>query len=86
MKPFMQSHKRLSRIMKKIFILENLDCANCAQKMEDAIRKINGVQEVTVSFMAQKITLTADDARYDEIVKEMVKVCKRVEPDCKLMV
>ena len=72
--------------MRKTIKGVDLDCANCAQKMEDAIRKINGVQEVTVSFMAQKITLTADDARYDEIVKEMVKVCKRVEPDCKLMV
>ena len=72
--------------MKKKFKLTDLDCANCAAKMEEAIKKIEGVADANVSFMAQKITLTADDARYDEIVKEMVKVCKRVEPDCKLMV
>lgn len=48
--------------MKKTIKVVDLDCANCAQKMEDAIRKIKGVQDVTVSFMAQKITLTADDA------------------------
>lgn len=72
--------------MKKTIKVVDLDCANCAQKMEDAIRKIKGVQDVTVSFMAQKITLTADDARCDEIVKEWNKVCKRVEPDCKLVI
>ena len=72
--------------MKKIFKLTDLDCANCARKMEDAIRKIDGVQDVTVSFMTQKLTLVADDARFDEIVKEAVKVCKKVEPDCTINV
>lgn len=72
--------------MKKIFKLTDLDCANCARKMEDAIRKIDGVQDVTVSFMTQKLTLAADDARFDEIVKEAVKVCRKVEPDCTINV
>ena len=72
--------------MKKIFKLTELDCANCARKMEDAIRKIDGVQDVTVSFMTQKLTLVADDARFDEIVKEAVKVCRKVEPDCTINV
>ncbi len=72
--------------MKKIFKLTDLDCANCARKMEDAIRKIDGVQDVTVSFMTQKLTLVADDARFDEIVKEAVKVCRKVEPDCTINV
>ena len=72
--------------MKKIFKLTDLDCANCARKMEDAIRKIDGVQDVTVSFMTQKLTLVADDARFDEIVKEAVKVCRQVEPDCTINV
>lgn len=68
--------------MKKRFELIDLDCANCAAKMEDAIQKIEGVQTATVSFMTQKLTIEADDARFDAIMKEVVKVCKKVEPDC----
>lgn len=68
--------------MKKRFTLTDLDCANCAAKMENAIKKIDGVADATVSFMAQKLTLDADDARFDEILKEVVAVCKKVEPDC----
>ena len=56
--------------MKKVFKLRDLDCANCARKMEDAIRKIDGVEDVQVSFMTQKLTLVADDARFDEIVEK----------------
>ena len=70
--------------MKKHFKLRDLDCANCAAKMEDAIRKLPGVNSATVSFMTQKLTLEADDARFDQIVKEAVKACKKVEPDCEI--
>ncbi|HAS78302.1 MAG TPA: heavy metal transporter [Ruminococcus sp.] len=70
--------------MKKVFKLVDLDCANCAQKMEDAINKIDGVEEATVSFMTQKLTITADDDRFDEIMKKVVKACKKVEPDCEI--
>ena len=70
--------------MKKVFKLIDLDCANCAAKMENAIAQMDGVQKVTVSFLAQKLTLEADDTRFDEIVREMVKVCKKVEPDCEI--
>ena len=62
----------------------NLDCANCAAKMEDAIKKIDGVNDATVSFMMQKLTIDADDARFDEIMQEVVAVCKKVEPDCQI--
>lgn len=72
--------------MKKTFRLEDLDCAVCAAKMEDAIKKIDGVNDATVSFMAQKMTIDADEARFDEIVKTVVKVCKKVEPDCRIIV
>lgn len=72
--------------MKKTFKLIDLDCANCAAKMEDAIKKIDGVVNASVSFMSQKMTIEADDARFDEIVKEAVKVCKKVEPDCEIVV
>ena len=68
--------------MKKRFKLVNLDCANCAAKMEDAIKKLDGVNDASVSFMTQKLTLDADDARFDEILEQAVKVCKKVEPDC----
>ena len=68
--------------MKKKFKLENLDCANCAAKMEEAIKKIDGVNDANVSFMMQKMTIDANDENFDEIVKEAVKVCGRIEPDC----
>ena len=71
--------------MKKTYQLTDLDCANCAAKMEDAIRKLPGVNSATVSFMTQKLTLDADDARFDEIVQEAVKICKKVEPDCTIV-
>lgn len=71
--------------MKKVFKLVDLDCANCAAKMERAIAQLDGVQSVTVSFLAQKLTLEADDARFDEIVREMVKCVKKVEPDCEIV-
>lgn len=72
--------------MKKTFKLIDLDCANCAAKMETAIRKIDGVKSATVSFMTQKMTIEADDERFDEIVKLAVKACKAVEPDCEVVV
>ena len=72
--------------MKKHFKLRDLDCANCAAKMEEAIKKLDGVNSATVSFMTQKLTLDADDARFDEILQEAVKVCKKVEPDCTILV
>ena len=59
--------------MKKRFKLTDLDCANCAAKMEEAIKKIDGVKDATVSFMAQKMTVEADDARFDDIMKEIVE-------------
>ncbi len=71
--------------MKKTFKLIDLDCANCAAKMEDAIKKLDGVTNATVSFMTQKMTIEADDAKFDEIVKQAVKVCKKVEPDCEIV-
>lgn len=69
--------------MKKRFKFE-VDCANCAAKVEEAVKKIDGVHDATVNFMAQKLVLDADDARFDEILKEVVAVAKKVEPDCEL--
>ena len=53
--------------------------------MEEAIRKIPGVQDASVSFMMQKMTIDANDERFDEIMKEVAKVCAKVEPDCRIM-
>ena len=71
--------------MKKTFKLIDLDCANCAAKMENNIRGIDGVADATVSFMAQKMTVEADDDRFESIMDEVVKVCRKVEPDCEIV-
>lgn len=68
--------------MKKTYKLEDLDCANCAAKMETAIKKIRGVTNASVSFLTQKMTVETDGDSLDEIMKEAVKVCKKIEPDC----
>ncbi|MEF9954936.1 MAG: cation transporter [Clostridium sp.] len=68
--------------MKKKFKLTDLDCANCAAKMENAIKKIPGVSDASVSFMTQKLTVEAEDSRFDDIMKEVVSICKKIEPDC----
>lgn len=71
--------------MKKKFKMEDLDCANCAAKMEEAIKKIPGVQDATVSFLAQKLTIEADEADFEEIMKKAAAACAKVEPDCKII-
>lgn len=71
--------------MKKAFRVEDLDCAYCAAKVEDGIRKIDGVKEVHLSFMTQRLTIEADDDVFDEVMREAVKVAKKVEPDCRIV-
>lgn len=71
--------------MKKIFKLEDLDCANCAAKMETAIVKVDGVESVSVNFFTQKLTLETADGDFDEVLKKVVKTAKKVEPDCKII-
>ena len=71
--------------MKKSFKLEELDCANCAAKMEAAIAKIPGVKKVSINFMAQKMLLEADDDKFDDVLKLAQKKVKEVEPDCEII-
>ena len=71
--------------MKKKFKLQDLDCANCAAKMEDAIKKIDGVNDANVSFMTQKMTIDAEDDKFDDIMKQVVDICKKVEHDCVIL-
>lgn len=70
--------------MKKSYKLENLDCANCAAKIEDAIKKIDGIKSASVSFFAQKIEIEFDG---DEptLVAEIKKIISKIEPDCELL-
>lgn len=71
--------------MKKIYKLEDLDCANCAAKMERAIAKLDGVAYANVNFMSQRLTIDADDNRFEEIMDAVEKTCKKVEPDCRII-
>ena len=71
--------------MKKKYKLQDLDCANCAAKMEDAIKKIPGVNDASVNFMMQKMTIDADDDKFDDIMEQVKAVCSKVEPDCVIL-
>ena len=70
--------------MKKVFRLIDLDCPNCAMKIEDAIKQINGINQVNVSFLTQKLTIETEE-NIDIITEEILKVIKKVEPDCKVI-
>lgn len=66
--------------MKKVYKLEDLDCANCAAKMECAIKKLDGVNDATVSFMAQRLTIEADDDKFEEIMDNVQKFAAKSSP------
>lgn len=71
--------------MKKILKMTDLDCAHCAAKMEANIAKLKDVNSVSVNFMAQKIAIDIDDEKFDEVINEVVKICKKIEPDCDII-
>ena len=71
--------------MRKVFKMEDLECANCAAKMQDAISKIDGVNSVNISFMAQKLTLDAEDERFDAILDAAQKAISKFEKDCVIL-
>jgi len=66
--------------MKKAYKIE-IDCANCAAKVEEAIKKIDGINSASLNFMTQKMILDLDESREEEILKQVYKTAKRVEPD-----
>ena len=72
--------------MKKVYKMQELDCANCAAKMENAIRKIEGVEECSINFMMQKLTIVCAEEKLDEIMQKAVAACRKVEPDCRILV
>ena len=71
--------------MRKAFKLQDLDCANCAANMENAIKNIEGVKSASISFMTQKLVLEADDDRFEAVLDEAQRACKKFEPDCVIL-
>lgn len=71
--------------MKKVYRMHNLDCANCAAKMERSIQKIDGVHSAEVSFMAQRLTMDVDEAKLPEILEQVKKCVSKVEPSTKVL-
>lgn len=71
--------------MKRTFKLENLDCANCAAKMESAIGKIEGVTSATISFMTQRLVLEGSEDKFEELIAKAQKAIKKIEPDCRIV-
>ena len=72
--------------MVKVLKVEDLDCAHCAAKIEDAIKKLDGVNSATVSFLAHKITVDVDEETADTVLTEIVKIAKKIEPDCTVVI
>lgn len=70
-------------IMKKSYMLDGLDCANCAAKMEKAINNLEEVKTATVNFMTAKLTIEAD-GDYDDLISKVEKVIRKIEPDVKI--
>ena len=70
--------------MKKAFKFRDIDCAHCAQEIEEAAAKVEGVNKVRVNFLSERMTLDADDARFDEVLGEIKKIIKTIEPDAVL--
>ncbi len=71
--------------MKKVYKLENLDCANCAAKIEAAIKKIEGVANASVSFMTQKLVIETEPEILDKVMAEVKKTMNKIEPDCEIV-
>lgn len=72
--------------MRKVFKLDEIDCAVCAGKLENAIKKLDGVEDAKINFLTQKLTLVADDADFDTVLDAVVKLTASIEPDCEILV
>lgn len=71
--------------MRKVFKLDEIDCAVCAGKLESAIGKLEGVQSAKVNFLTQKLTLEAADENFDAVLDAVVKLTAEIEPDCEIL-
>lgn len=68
--------------MKKTYKLENLDCASCAAKMEDGIRKLPGIEAVNVNFLTSKLTIVIEEATLPNLESQIKAIVRKIEPDC----
>lgn len=71
--------------MKRSFKLSEVDCANCAAKMETAINKLDAVDNATINFMSQRLTIEADEDKFEEVLEQAQKAINKVERDCKII-
>ena len=71
--------------MKKTYILEDLDCAHCAAKIEEAVGKLEGVSKSTVTLLTQKLVIEVEDDRAKSIYKDIEKIVKKFEPDVEVI-
>lgn len=71
-----------NNIMRKTFKLQDLDCANCAAKMENALNEIDGIEHASISFMTSKLVIDAADEDFDMILNEAQARISKIEPDC----
>ena len=71
--------------MKKVFKLKDLDCANCAAKMEEGIKKIPGVTDAKVNFLTQKMTIESETDDFGALMKTVVNLCSKIEPDMEII-
>jgi len=72
--------------MKKVIKFEGIDCANCAARLERALTKIGGIEEISVNFMAQKMVVVADDGKMPKVLSDIVDVTEIVMPECVLKI
>ena len=71
--------------MKKVFKVENVDCAHCAMKMQQGIEKIVGVESAVLNFMTQRLTIEFDETQQERILEEAEKACKKIDRDVKII-
>ena len=71
--------------MIKRYNLDEIDCANCARKLQDALSKVEGVKSVSVNFMTQKLTLEAEADEFDAVLDRVVKLTADIEPECEIL-
>lgn len=72
--------------MKKIVKLEGLCCANCAAKIEEGVKKLEGVREASLSFMTQRLTMEVEDGQVDAVIEAARKIAGKIEPEAEFKV
>ena len=71
--------------MRKVYKVENVDCAHCAAKMEDAANKIAGVEKATLNFLTKKLIIEAQEENFDSIIDEVQKAIKKIDYECEIV-